>query len=109
MSRDQIREVWLEYEHLAEGSDDEENDFCNVAATLEDGRRYAFNVWTYRFLATAESECRASGEHLAGLYLPAPDLFVRNLKRQTIERALADWLDRQGRFPDHLECDLDDL
>ena len=63
---------------------------------------------TYGFLATAEAECRASGEHLAGLYLPAPDLFVRRLDRATIERALADWLDRDGGIPAHLRSDLDE-
>ena len=105
-----IKEIWMEFEHAgdrrAEGWGD--NDQCNVSATLDDGHRYAFNVWTYRFLETMIVDCRSSGEHMSGLYLPAPDLFVNKLDRPTIEQSLTHWLKLNGHFPDHLECTDDE-
>ncbi len=105
MSEIHIDSIWLEFESYATPLTDEEadNDFCNVAVTLSDASEYAFNVWTFKFLTTAVAECQTSGEHLAGLYLPPPDLFVRRLDRETIARALKDWLDEVGHFPAQLK------
>lgn len=102
MDNPHITDIWIEPEQLADKGD-ATNDFCNVAATLSDGRRYAFNVWAFDYLSAAMAECALSGEHLAGLYLPGPDLFVERLDRPTIEKALGDWLALEGRFPAHLE------
>lgn len=72
--------LWLEFEEYADGypgpSDDPFNDFANIAVYLDDGRRYALNVWTFLYLQSAwESE-----------YLVAPDLIVARLDRPTLER-----------------------
>lgn len=70
------------------------NDFCNVHVTLNDGRRYGLNVWTFDFLATTIGQDRESGEHLSGTYAIPPDLFVRELTRECIEATIADLLKR---------------
>lgn len=107
MDKKRFQEVWLEYEEFSEPLTDEEmyNDICNVMVTLSDGRRYAFNVWTFKFLERAISDCKVTGEHLSGLYLPPPDLLVQRLDRATIEQSLNHWFDLDSKFPDHLEQD----
>ena len=96
-------ELWLEFEHwLPEAHHDPEDDFFNMKLTLPDGRQYAFNVWTFKYLHRAIQECRESGEHRGGIYLPAPDLFVERLDRPLIEAAVADLVARD-ELPEHCE------
>jgi hypothetical protein len=89
--------VWIEAEELA----DDVNDFCNIAVYLSTGHRYALNVWTFDFFATAraDGELHASPE-AKHLYMHPPDLFVQDLTRPTIEAAVVDILER-GRLPAH--------
>ena len=70
------------------------NGFCNVHITLQDGRRYGLNVWTFDFLAATTGHDQESGEKLGGLYAIPPDLFVRELTRPCIEAAICDLLKR---------------
>lgn len=89
--------VWIEAEHLAE----EVDDFCNVVVYLSTGARYALNVWTFAFfdVARSEGEMNASPA-VKHLYIHPPDLFVADLGRPTIERAVVDIIER-GRLPAH--------
>ncbi|GGH78034.1 hypothetical protein HNQ91_003969 [Filimonas zeae] len=86
--------LWLEFEEVAPGSWNVENEFCNIQIRLEDGRRYGLNVWTYRFLETAIQEDASSGRNLNGLYIVPPDLFVKELTRDCVESAVRDLLDK---------------
>lgn len=71
---------------------DIKNEFCNIYVSLEDGRCYALNVWTYEFLKTAINEDRQTGQNLNGLYQTPPDLFVKELTRECIQLAIEDLL-----------------
>ncbi len=67
-------DLWLEFEVWEPKEDDDPEDDCfNMSIKLADGREYALNVWTFKFLARAVQECRESGEHLRGAYLEVPD------------------------------------
>jgi hypothetical protein len=87
--------LWLESE-LWEPSptDDPEDECCNITITLDDGREYALNVWTYKFLSRAIADERDSGEGLGGKYLLPPDLFVERLDRRLLEAAVSDLIER---------------
>ena len=93
-------ELWLEFEWQEPcEEDDPEDDFFNMIITLLDGRKYALNVWTYRFLNRAVAESRREGQNLNGAYLRAPDLFVARRDRPLLEAIVADLLQR-GRLAD---------
>jgi len=83
-------ELWLEFEHWKPNPDDDVTDDCfNMQVTLPDGRRYALNVWTFKFLQRA----RYLGFHEEGVdapeeYMVAPDLFVKRLDRGLLERVV---------------------
>jgi hypothetical protein len=47
-------DLWLEFEHTEPPpGDDPTDDFANVQVRLPDGRKYALNVWTFKFLHRA--------------------------------------------------------
>jgi hypothetical protein len=71
---------------------DRQNDFCNIAVILADGRRYGINVWTFDYLATTVRADTEDGRNLAGAYQIPPDLFVRELTRECIEATITDLL-----------------
>ncbi len=100
-------DLWLEFEvwRAAGNSDDPRNDFFNMQITLADGRKYALNVWTFNYFSQAVAECRESGEHLAGQYLPPPDLFVARMDRELIERVVQDLIANDGLRDDWLVLD----
>lgn len=76
-------ELWLEFEHwVANEQDNPYNDFFNMHVILPDGKKYALNVWTFKYLEQAQCEAKDMGEFLGGQYLLAPDLFVERLDRQ---------------------------
>ncbi len=86
--------IWIEAEEVQDV-----DDFCNVIVTLGDGRLYGLNVWTFDFFDTARSHDGAEITELAGVYMQPPDLFVSDLSRETIEKAIHHILSRQ--IPDH--------
>ncbi len=93
-------DLWLEFEHwVPQEGDDPEDEFFNMTVTLPEGKKYALNVWTYKYLSRAVQECRTSGEHLGGSYLPAPDLFVERLDRKLVEDVVGDLIARDGLSP----------
>lgn len=93
--------LWLEFEEVDPGNWDIENEFCNVIVHLSNGRKYGINVWTYKFFETSIKENKLTGENLNGLYLRPPDLFVKLLTRECIERTINDLL-RQGKLEEML-------
>ena len=90
-------DLWLEFEHWVKAeNDDLEDDFFNILITLPEGKKYALNVWTYKYLSRAVRECHSTGEHLGGSFLPAPDLFVERLDRKLLEAVVADLIAHGG-------------
>jgi hypothetical protein len=98
--------LWLEFEVWEPKADDDpEDDFFNMQITLDDEKKYALNVWTFKYLLRAVQDCRESGECLHGSYLTPPDLFVQRLDRGLLEQVVAeliadDELKEEWRVPD---------
>ena len=90
-------DLWSEAEALSEPVDD----VCNISVTLEDGRRYALNVWTFSFFEKARRDGEdGASEGIAAAYMLPPDLFVADLSRATLEGVVGDLLDH-GTLPEH--------
>ena len=90
-------ELWLEFEHWEPSPDhDPEDDFFNMQIRLDDGRTYALNVWTYRFMERARREDEETGEGLSGKYMIAPDLFVERLDRELVTEVVKDLIRNKG-------------
>ncbi len=82
--------LWLEFEEVDPNSWDKENDFTNCEIELPDGRHYGLNIWTFKFLETAiQLNIR---EKFSGNdnYIIPPNLFVKELARECIEKAIID-------------------
>jgi hypothetical protein len=102
-------DLWLEFEHTEPPpGHDPTDDFANVQVRLPDGRRYALNVWTFRFLHRAwfpwpyEITADRPAE-----YVVAPDLFVEALDRPTLERVVRELL-AQGEMKSEWLCPPDE-
>ena len=87
--------LWLEFEEVDPGNWNTENEYANIHIDLSDGRHYGINVWTYKFLEASVEQDQISGENLNGLYQTPPDLFVKELTRDCIEKTIVDLL-KQG-------------
>lgn len=96
--------LWLEFE-VTSPWDDLENDFANIIVDTLDGRKYGINVWTYNFLQSATKQNEQNGNNLNGLYLSPPDLFVKELTRDCIERTISDLLDK-GNLEEQLNTSI---
>lgn len=83
--------LWLEFE-VSSPWEDLENDFANICVDTLDGRSYGINVWTFKFLESAVKQNEENGDNLNGLYQTPPDLFVKELTRNCIEKTIADLL-----------------
>jgi hypothetical protein len=94
--------LWLEFEEVDLRPWDATSDFCNMQVTLVDGRRYAFNVWTYSYFERARNETHESAEELHGAYIMPPDLFVDALTRTRLEEVIAQLI-KTGQLPAHLQ------
>lgn len=93
--------LWLEFEEVDPNNWDIENEFANIHVNLSDGRRYGLNVWTFKFLESSIKHDEESGENLSGLYQTPPDLFVKELTRDCIEKTITDLLEK-GNLEDVL-------
>jgi hypothetical protein len=98
-------ELWLEFEHCEPVVGDEPtDDFCNIQIRLPDGRRYALNVWTFKFLHRARHPWPYHViEGQPAEYLVAPDLFVERLDRALLESVVADLM-VTGQLKDEWLC-----
>ena len=83
--------LWLEFEETNPW-DNIENDFANIGVDTLDGRYYGINVWTFKFLETTIQLDKENGDNLNGLYLTPPDLFVKELTRDCLEKTIVDLL-----------------
>jgi hypothetical protein len=94
---------------LTPAGHDPTDDFANVEVRLVDGRRYALNVWTFRFLHRARFPWPydVTGERPAE-YVVAPDLFVERMDRPTLERAVGELL-AQGEMKPEWLCPPDGM
>jgi len=97
---DKSFKLWLEFEETFPW-DDVENDFANIGVNMLDGRRYAMNVWTFKFLKTSVNYCKDEKYNLNGLYQIPPDIFVKELTRDCIEQTIIDLLE-QGNLEELL-------
>lgn len=86
--------LWLEFEAVDIGNWDKDNEFANIHVDLPDGRHYGINVWTYKFFETSIKYDKENKNHLNGLYQIPPDLFVKELTRDCIEKAIDDLLQK---------------
>lgn len=96
--------LWLEFEESSPW-DNIENDFANIGVDTLDGRKYGINVWTYKFLESAIRLDKENGENLNGLYQTPPDLFVKELSRDCVEKSIADLLEK-GNLEDSLNSSV---
>lgn len=88
---DESFDLWLEFEHWeAQENDDPEDDYFNMHIIFSTGKRYALNVWTYKSLGRIVNGCEETGECMRGAYLLPPDLFVKRLDRDLIEKIICD-------------------
>lgn len=96
--------LWLEFEHTERPGDDPTDDFANVQVRLSDGRRYALNVWTFKFFRRARAPWPYGNaeEPPEDEYLVAPDLFVERLERSTLDRVVSALLTRGEMKPEWL-------
>ena len=99
--------LWLEFE-VSSPWNDLEDDFANIGVNTLDGRRYGINVWTYKFLESAVKQDEQSGENTTGLYQTPPDLFVKELTRECIERTIGDLLEK-GNLEELLNTSIFEL
>jgi hypothetical protein len=97
-------ELWLEFEQWEPKPDDDPtDDFFNMQVKLADGRRYALNVWTFKFLQKG----RYPWPYEEGVgepeeYLLPPDLFVERLDRGLLERVVRRMLAEDEMKPEWL-------
>lgn len=94
---DQPYKLWLEFE-VTNPWENLENDFANIQVNTLDGRLYGITIWTYDYLSTTREYDEKNGDNLNGLYQTPPDLFVKELTRNCIEKVISHLLNT-----DHLE------
>ncbi len=97
-------ELWLEFEQWERMPDDDFTDeFFNMQVRLADGRRYALNVWTFKFLQRARHPWPyEEGVGEPEEYLLPPDLFVERLDRKLLERVVSRMLANDEMKPEWL-------
>ena len=93
--------LWLEFEHADFSDSDMENEACNIHVELPNGKHYGINVWTYKFLETMRKLNEKNEENANGNFQISPDLFVKKLTRDCIEKTIAELL-KQGKLEDLL-------
>jgi hypothetical protein len=85
-------ELWLETElgTPEQVANRPTENFCNISITLDDGRRYAMNIWTFDFLPFARYDWphEMLTRQSPAKYVLPPDLFVERLDRSTIEAVI---------------------
>ena len=91
-------ELWLETEvaDRSQPANRPDRNFCNLMVKVNDGRKYALNVWTFDFVPLARRswpyETDSPDEPVE--YLIPPDLFVESLERIVLERVISTLLER---------------
>jgi len=109
MSKSPNYQIWIEVETgepVNQDANRPTENFCNIEVKVDDGRRYALNVWTYDFLPYARFEWpyEIGLEEKASSYVLPPDIFIERLDRPTVERAVKDLFDN-NEMQDIWLCD----
>lgn len=88
-------QLWLEFELWRDGgnSDNPTDDFFNMHVTLDDGRKYALNVWTIGAFTRLAAEAKSEPDCLSGAYMLPPDLFVDRMDRELLESVVVDMIE----------------
>ncbi|MEQ8474845.1 hypothetical protein [Fulvivirga sp.] len=100
-------ELWLEFEQTSPW-EDLTNDFANIHVFMPDGRKYVLNVWTFKYLESANQTNVTEGRNGKGLYQISPDLFVKELTRECVEQTITELLE-EGNLEDVLNDSIFDL
>jgi len=78
--------IWLEFEEYSPPVTEDDDGYCNIAVTYDDGRHEGFNVWTIDFfreqIPTILAEADADG------FATLPDILVTRLTCEHITEAL---------------------
>lgn len=85
---DKSFKLWLEFEETTPWNN-LKNDFANISVDTLDGRKYGINIWTYEFLNAVQKKGITKG---SSNYIIPPDLFVKELTRDCIEKTIKDLL-----------------
>ncbi len=101
-------QLWLEFE-LWEKDYNPDEEFFNMTVILENGAKYALNVWTYKFLERTKKENAQSSKSSAGKYLIPPDLLIEKLDRVMIQKIIADLLQQNLMKKEWLVINNDSL
>jgi hypothetical protein len=78
--------IWLEFEEYVNYTGTDEDGFCNIAVTYDDGRHQGFNVWTVEFFREDISRILEEAEEQG--YATLPDFIVTELTREHITEVL---------------------
>ena len=84
--------LWLEFEEFAEK--DSPLEYFNMTIALDDGTRYALNVWCADSIHSIMQHSAEVSEALRGQYAIAPDLIVAVADREHLEQVVAELLER---------------
>lgn len=91
-----IKEIWIEFEHWADGELDPIDDNSDVIVTLESGEQWVASFFTYKNIATLTEKNRTTGECLNGRYFWARDLIlIDELTREQIEQVINDLIENE--------------
>ena len=94
-------QLWLEFELWEENYNPEE-EFFNMSVTLDNGKKYALNVWTYKYFELARKLDIQSNDCLGGKYLIPPDLLIEKLDREMIVDIFDDIIRQNSLKPEWL-------
>lgn len=80
--------IWLEFEEYAPPlrNDTDEDGYCNIAVTHDDGRHEGYNVWTIDFFRDNVQNILDEAE--VDGYATLPDIIVSRLTREHITEVL---------------------
>ena len=95
-------ELWLEFEEVKQPEDwNKENDLANIHLDMKDGRQYGINIWTFDCLKTLVEIDKKDNSDGQGIYIKPPDLFVKELTRECVEKAISELL-KEGNLEEVL-------
>ncbi|BDI30805.1 hypothetical protein CCAX7_28560 [Capsulimonas corticalis] len=86
--------IWIEFEQYNPAAETDEDGFCNIEVTWDDGRHKGYNVWTAVFfrdnIETLLDEVQKDG------FAIGPDIIVSRLTREHITEVLKKMLSQDA-------------
>lgn len=89
--------IWIELENITnlDGTKpDIQNEVSNVVITLDNGDIIGLNVWSYKFLQSLIDRDSQTGENQNGIYQIPPDLLVKEISRDCIEKSVIELIEK---------------